>query len=165
MDDLSIDPSNGRVSGVWDFADEENGATSFDSLITALQSDGLYLNVHTFAHPAGEIRGQIISSTGFDSDEDGIPNLSDNCVSISNPIQEDIDSDGIGDVCDMLSVINVNTIVTSDFVSLGNLIIQGNSFLTIQSGIIVTVSAGNNVSIQPGSSILIKSGGTLQVNS
>ncbi|MEP3626228.1 MAG: thrombospondin type 3 repeat-containing protein, partial [Flavobacteriaceae bacterium] len=35
-----------------------------------------------------------------DTDEDGICNSSDNCSSVSNPLQEDSDNDGVGDLCD-----------------------------------------------------------------
>jgi len=35
-----------------------------------------------------------------DSDKDGIPDIKDNCVSISNPDQKDEDNNGRGDACD-----------------------------------------------------------------
>jgi hypothetical protein len=35
-----------------------------------------------------------------DSDNDGVMNLWDNCVDVSNPDQSDIDHDGVGDACD-----------------------------------------------------------------
>jgi len=35
-----------------------------------------------------------------DLDADGIPDFRDNCIGIHNPMQEDNDGDGVGDVCD-----------------------------------------------------------------
>ncbi len=42
----------------------------------------------------------ISYSSGADTDEDGVPDNLDNCVDVPNPLQEDVDSDSIGDVCD-----------------------------------------------------------------
>src|SRR5438128_916602 len=35
-----------------------------------------------------------------DTDQDGIPDDMDNCPTVANPDQGDIDADGAGDVCD-----------------------------------------------------------------
>lgn len=37
----------------------------------------------------------------IDTDEDGVPDVSDNCPNTANPDQADFDGDGIGDVCDV----------------------------------------------------------------
>ena len=42
-------------------------------------------------------------ATGFavlDSDADGIPDTSDNCISVANSSQTDYDNDFVGDACD-----------------------------------------------------------------
>jgi len=42
----------------------------------------------------------LITKEVFDSDNDGIPDETDNCPSVYNPDQDDVDGDGVGDDCD-----------------------------------------------------------------
>jgi hypothetical protein len=50
-----------------------------------------------------------------DSDQDGVPNASDNCPTVANTDQSDIDSDSVGDVCD-----NCPTVANASPVPNGN---------------------------------------------
>ena len=52
-----------------------------------------------------------------DNDRDGIPNFIDNCRSISNPDQRDMDVDGLGDPCDPLPEIFNYKLQVGAFVS------------------------------------------------
>ncbi len=80
-DDVSRDTFNVSLTGITDMADNSTKDTiSWSFLISGNES---------FA----------ISDTA-DTDGDGIPDSSDNCKLTYNPDQSDLDSDGIGDVCD-----------------------------------------------------------------
>ena len=48
-----------------------------------------------------------ININNFDSDGDGILSSEDNCPNVFNPYQEDLDSDEIGDTCDICDNANV----------------------------------------------------------
>lgn len=64
--------------------------------------------VHAVRGEATRVNPQYVRA---DSDGDGNPDVSDNCVSISNADQADIDDNGLGDVCqdfDRDGVSNVN---------------------------------------------------------
>ena len=54
----------------------------------------------THGKSAPEVMGSVIVDTDSDTDGDGIPDYTDNCLSISNNDQTDADGDGFGSACE-----------------------------------------------------------------
>jgi hypothetical protein len=55
--------------------------------------------------PTGQRKGKpfggVVALDSRDEDGDAVPNFLDNCLQIVNPLQEDADGDGTGDLCDI----------------------------------------------------------------
>ncbi|WP_051097204.1 FG-GAP-like repeat-containing protein [Spirosoma panaciterrae] len=83
-----------------------------------------------------------------DSDGDGVPDASDNCPSVANPLQEDADGDGVGDVCDNCpSVANRNQ-ADSDHDGIGDVCdLCPNGPVSLTIGTIPAICASTRVTI------------------
>jgi len=57
-----------------------------------------------------------VGASGTDDDEDGFPDVVDNCATIANAAQADRDSDGVGDSCDNCAAFP-NPRVASEFLA------------------------------------------------
>jgi hypothetical protein len=99
------------ITGTRIHPDTQGGAVAFDYIDaramrhTAIVWDGMDLAFYVealdgSAGPLTESGAHLCDGLQGDADGDGIPDLGDNCPTVSNPGQEDTDGDGIGDACD-----------------------------------------------------------------
>ncbi|NNB94947.1 hypothetical protein HI113_13680 [Corallococcus exiguus] len=64
-------------------------------------------------HEDFPVESHIASLAGIDTDHDGVPNLTDNCVAVANPGQADGNGNGIGDACEVSGTVDVALTVTA----------------------------------------------------
>jgi len=96
-----------------------------------------------------------------DSDGDGIPDASDNCLNTQNPGQEDIDGDGIGDACDPVNLITSSTTLTTSHTLVGKIIVPNGVVLTVPSGLSITLPSSEGLLVESGGGVLVVFGGNI----
>lgn len=85
----------------------DDGSIISDSALRTLASSQNPLT-YTCATPGSGIRVAV------DRDRDGIFNFVDNCPTVNNPNQEDVDSSGVGDACELTSDSDGDGIINAD---------------------------------------------------
>jgi len=97
---------------------------------------------------------QLINGDGIS----GYPN----CPFVLTTNQNDLDFDGIADVCDLETKITSNTTINGDITLLGDLIVVPGVVLTIDSTAKMDFDSGNHkILVESGGGILVKSGGKI----
>jgi len=91
---VTVDPATLKVPGT------EISIADIESVLVAEQS-ATGSAVDSSAIAAGTVTANPEPAKASpDVDADGVPDSIDNCVSVGNPEQGDLDEDGVGDVCD-----------------------------------------------------------------
>lgn len=107
--DVSVNGFSGPWSNVWrkNKADYRGPATENVNLTFAAGYTSVVVRFHYY-NAKEEYWWQVddvrvlceICDAGYDGDGDGVADISDNCVTVSNASQADLDLDDIGDACD-----------------------------------------------------------------
>jgi hypothetical protein len=84
-----------HVAGAWALIKQLNPSASVDEVLAGLQNTGVLVDD---LRSGGSVTG--LSRLNLDSDADGIVQMFDNCPSIANTDQSDLDGDLVGDLCD-----------------------------------------------------------------
>ncbi|MFK8015914.1 MAG: hypothetical protein AB8G17_10800 [Gammaproteobacteria bacterium] len=89
--------SSPNIGGGFEFGDYNGLSATLDSIISSYTDNraesGAFLTVDVYA-----VGTELDVAT--DTDQDGVPDVSDNCTSVSNAPQRDTNGDGYGNVCD-----------------------------------------------------------------
>lgn len=86
----------------------------------------------------------ITGASAPDADGDGVPDSTDNCPGVANPLQEDVDDDDIGDACDLNSYApQVGTAALDASGSEGDTFTATGSFTDADPGTILTITSAD----------------------
>jgi len=106
-DELIATLNNNNLATKFCYDDAGRLCTTYSEIIEDdIQSGGFKISSQNKYNYKNQSSGNIDchcvinSCNANDIDGDGVVNWEDNCPDIYNPLQEDIDNDGIGDVCD-----------------------------------------------------------------
>ena len=96
----SFDPSSTLPTGISINSGTGQVTWTGPAKPAAAVAPGTYSVVVKVTDPHGAFDKRTFSFTLIDTDGDGVADYRDNCPTVANPNQSDIDHDGIGDVCD-----------------------------------------------------------------
>ena len=85
---------------VYVMRDRDNGTSPFPDGIDVVLGSNYFSGERVIFDGPGD-RLRLFTATALDSDTDGVVDATDNCLERVNPDQVDLDSDGIGDPCDL----------------------------------------------------------------
>lgn len=101
--DTSISPDDAIVAWAWDFDNDGTIDSNQQHPSYTYNTGGVYTVTLTVTDIHGSSAARTQTSyiaVGGDTDVDGITDSLDNCPTVYNPDQTDVDGDGLGDECD-----------------------------------------------------------------
>jgi len=99
-----------------------------------------------------------------DSDGDGVPDNTDNCINIQNTNQYNLDNDAFGNVCDDSTDVVASQTIDDCMKFGGHLNVTGGALLTFTSISKAIIPSGSNFSVSSTSGALLTAGSSIHIS-
>jgi len=108
-----------HVAGAWAILKQRNPNATVEQVLSALQGSGVPIT--DTRNGVTTPRIQIDKALTQDTDGDTVLDLFDNCPKMANTDQADTNGNGVGDACERIRVLGINTGSASDYQSVVDL--------------------------------------------
>jgi len=128
-----------HVAGAWAILKQRNPNATVEQVLSALQGSGVPITDarNGVITPRIQIDQALLQNTDLDT----IVDLLDNCPKVANTNQTDTNGDGIGDACQTIRVLGIDTNLPADYNGVGYL--TGVAFTEISTVDFATVDLNN----------------------
>ena len=106
----------------------------------------------------------VSNNASPDTDNDGVPDDSDNCINVPNPNQYNLDNDDFGNLCDPLTNVTISQMINDCMEFGGDVSVTGGALLTFTAIGKAILPLGSFFSVSSTSGALLTAGSSLNLS-